>query len=82
MASRQQSPRKVRIVGGALAAVWLAAGVAAVAVAGLTSRWVLLVPGLFALWYGLVWSRVARQGRLLRGRELWAPWRAKKQSDV
>jgi uncharacterized membrane protein YgaE (UPF0421/DUF939 family) len=82
MSSRNQSPRTVRIVGGLLAAVWLGAGFAAVFLAVFTSHWWLVAAGLIAFWYGLVWVRVARQGRLLKGREALLSWRVGQRSDA
>jgi len=75
MTSRNQSPRTVRIVGGLLAAVWLVAGVAAIAIAVSTSHWSLAAFGAAAVWYGTVWIRAARRGRLLTSREAFTPWR-------
>jgi len=81
IAARNQSPRTIRVVAGLLAAVWLAAGVAAIAVALSTSRWLLALVGLVAAGYGAVWLRAARQGRLLSVREALAPWRIRRGSD-
>jgi len=82
MASRNQSPRTVRIVGGLLAAVWLVAGIAAIGIAVFTSHWFLAVIGVAAVWYGTVWIRAARQGRLLTAMEAFTPWRVKSHSDT
>ena len=65
----------VRIVGGFLAAVWLAAALGVLVTAALTARWTLLVLGIAALWYSLVWIKVARRGRRLTAREALRPWR-------
>jgi len=82
MSSRTQSPRTVRIVGGLLAFVWLGAGFAAIVIAINTSRWLPGVIGVAALWYGLLWVRVVRQGRQLTLREALMPWRVGRPSDA
>jgi acyl dehydratase len=82
MASRNQSPRTVRIVSGLLAAVWLGAGFAAIVMAVSTSGWLLGVVGLAALLYGLLWVRVMRLGRQLTVREALMPWRVDHTSDA
>jgi len=75
MASGHESERTVRIVGGLLATVWLCAGLAAVVIGAFASRWLLMVAGLAALWYGVIWVYVAREGRRLTVREALTPWR-------
>lgn len=82
MALRHQSPHTVRIVGALLAAVWLCAGLAALVIGATTQRWLLAVGGLAAFWYGVVWVYVARQRRLLTGREALTPWRIKQRPDA
>lgn len=83
MGSRNQSPRGVRIVSALLALVWLGAGFAAIVLALIgPSRWFLGVVGAAALWYGLLWMRVARLGRRLTLREALMPWRVGRQSDA
>ena len=77
---RRQSLGTVRIVGGLLAAVWIAAGVAGIVVAALTAHGWLALVGIAAIWYGAVWARVVREGRLLSVREALAPWRLKKDA--
>jgi len=79
---RNESPRTVRIVGGLLAAVWVGAGLAALVVAVMTSRWLLAVVGLAALWLGILWVRVVREGRRLTVREALMPWRDGERSDA
>jgi hypothetical protein len=54
-----------RLVATLLAAVWIAAGLAAVMVALWTDRWLVMLLGPPAIWYGLLWVRVARTGRKL-----------------
>jgi len=82
MLLRNESPRSVRIVGGLLAAVWVAAGLAALVIAVMKSRWLLAVVGLAALWLGALWMRVVRHGRRLSVREALMPWRAEERSDA
>ena len=82
MRSRNQSPRTVRIVSALLALVWLGAGFAAIVVAVSSSRWLLGVIGVAALWYGLLWVRVVRLGRQLTIREALMPWRVGQHSDT
>lgn len=82
MNPRRQSPRTVCIVGGLLAALWIAAGAGGIVVAALTDRAVLALAGLAAIAYGGVWARVAREGRLLTLREVLRPWRAAKDRDA
>jgi hypothetical protein len=75
MPRRRESPRTARIVGTLLAMVWLSAGVIAL-IAGASARRFLLIPvGLMALWYGVIWVFVAREGRRLTTREALMPWR-------
>jgi hypothetical protein len=75
MAPRHESPRTVRIVGTLLAIVWVCAGVAAVFVGTNAERWLLIPIGLAAIWYGVIWDCVSRQGHRLTFREALAPWR-------
>ena len=75
MGPRIQSPRTVRIVSAALALVWLGAGFAAIAIAVYTSRWLVALIGVAALWYGLLWVRVVGLRRQLTVREALMPWR-------
>jgi hypothetical protein len=65
MAHRTILSRVDRVIALALAAVWLVVGVAGVALA------------LLAVWYGVIWCRVAALSRKLTSwREFIAPWRA------
>ena len=82
MLLRKESPRSVRIVGGLLAAVWIGAGLAALVIAVMKSRWLLAVLGLAALWLGALWVRVVREGRRLTFREALTPWRTGQRSDA
>jgi len=75
MSARNQSPRTVRIISGLLAIVWLCAGFVAIVLGVNMSRWLPVVIGVAAIWYGLVWMRVVRKGRQLTIREALMPWR-------
>jgi hypothetical protein len=64
-----------RIVALVLGLIWIGAGIVAVAL-GLSKRhWVLPVVGAVAIWYGLAWIRVMREGRKLQWLETLRPWR-------
>jgi len=82
MPPRNESPRTVRIVGALLATVWLCAGVLALVVGATAQHWLLVVVGLMATWYGVIWFYVARQGRRLTLREALTPWRLKQRSNA
>ena len=58
-----------------LAAVWLCAGVAVIILGIFHKRWLVTLLGPFAIWYGLVWLRVAREGRRLPWPVELIPWR-------
>ena len=75
MASRNQSPRTVRIVSALMAMVWIGGGFLAIVGAVSTSRWLLAVVGVLAIWYGLLWVRAVRLGRRLTIREAMMLWR-------
>jgi len=75
MPPRHESPRTVRIVGALLAIVWVCAGVTALFAGATAQLWILIPIGLAALWYGVIWAYVARQGRRLTLRETLTPWR-------
>ena len=63
------------MVAGVLAVIWIGVGIAAL-VLGLTNHlWVLVGLGPVVVWYGLIWIRVARQGRKLRLSETFRPWK-------
>jgi hypothetical protein len=83
MASRERlkrsaSHRDARIVGALLAIVWICAGAAGIFVGVSAHRWLLLAVGLVALWYGVLWVYVARQGRRLTARGALTPWRLRR----
>jgi hypothetical protein len=66
-----------RIVALCLAAIWIAAGCAALGLALVHSRWFTVVVALAAVGYGIAWLRVAWLARLLTWSELFMPWRAR-----
>src|SRR5215510_11506863 len=82
MPALKESPRTARMMGALLAIVWLCAGVAALVVGATAQRWLLVLGGLVALWYGVIWVYVARWGRRLTLREALTPWRVKEQRDA
>lgn len=75
MPPRHESPSTARIVGALLASVWMAAGIVAVFFGARAHRWLLVALGLAAIWYGLIWVGVARQGRRMTVRQALTPWR-------
>ncbi|WP_243303067.1 hypothetical protein [Geothrix oryzisoli] len=64
-----------RLVAAALALVWACAGLAGCIAAYVYGRWALAWAGLFALWFAVLWARVALRARLLTWREAVTPWR-------
>lgn len=76
-----ESPRTVRIAGALLAAIWLCAGAAAITLGVVARRWLLVLLGVAALWYGVAWLNVARLGRRLTVREALEPWRIGRASN-
>ena len=55
--------RASRIVAGVLAVVWIAMGVASIAIGFAQRRWVGVLVGLAGVFFGGVWANVARTGR-------------------
>ena len=55
-----------RFMAAVLVCVWSAGGLAGLAAAFLTGRWLLALAGLFARGYALLWARVSIAGRLLK----------------
>jgi hypothetical protein len=45
-------------------------------------RWVMAIAALLALFYALLWIRVAVKARLLTWSEIAAPWRARKSGQA
>ena len=60
-----------------LALVWAGAGIAGLAVAFAYGVWIAGVAAVFALWYAVLWARIAIQARLLTWSEFATPWRAR-----
>lgn len=65
-----------RFAAAVLACVWAVAGLAGFAAASVTGHRVLVPARLFSLWYELLWTRVAVEGRLLKWNQIVTPWRA------
>ena len=55
--------RASRIVAGVLAVVWIAMGLASIAIGFVQGRWAGVVVGLAGVFFGGVWANVARTGR-------------------
>jgi len=55
--------RASRIVAGVLAVVWIAMGMASVAIGFVQQRWAGVLVGLAGVFFGGVWANVARTGR-------------------
>jgi hypothetical protein len=66
-----------RMVALVLAVIWLCAGIGAIVVGFMQARWLVVVLGVFALWYALLWLRVVSRRRLLTWAELVVPWRTR-----
>jgi hypothetical protein len=64
-----------RIVALVLGLIWIGAGIVIVALGLSKRRWVLPVLGAVAIWYGMVWIRVMREGRRLQWLEALRLWR-------
>lgn len=60
-----------------LAVAWAVAGLAGLIAAYEYVAWPIVVAAVFALWYAVLWSRVAVQARLLTWKDFVAPWRAR-----
>ena len=58
-----------------LAVVWFGASVFILLLCLWSREWLFLVFVPFALWYGMIWVRVARTRRQLTLREALRPWR-------
>jgi hypothetical protein len=69
MAKNTELTRANRILAALLAAVWIGAGLLAVVLASIGRRWLIVLPGILAVGYGLLWAQVAVRGRRL-------PWPA------
>jgi hypothetical protein len=67
--------RHIRGVAIFLAMIWLGAGLAAVSLGIANRRWLFVVVGTAALWYGALWIRVAQWKRTLTTNEAFRPWR-------
>ena len=68
------------MVASLLAAVWIVGGLVAIVLGMLKAQWLPPLLGAGALVYGLLWIRVAREGRQIRWREVLAHCRRRKSS--
>lgn len=66
-----------RAVAAILALAWTGAGLAGLVAASVYGHWLAAFAALFALWYAILWVRVAVYARLLTWREVVTPWRAR-----
>jgi hypothetical protein len=66
-----------RAIAAILAIVWAVSGISGMVAAYVFGRWILAIAALFALWYGILWARVAARARLLTWREIAMPWRCR-----
>lgn len=64
-----------RLIAAILSLAWAGAGVAGLVVAFTHGRWVLVLPATFAIWFSVLWARVAGRARLLTWKEVVTPWR-------
>jgi hypothetical protein len=74
-ATRLKLTRINRIVALVLALIWLIAGTTAVVLGFMQRRLLLPALGTVAIWYGLLWLRVFREGKQLQWRDALRPWR-------
>jgi len=65
-----------------LAVVWLLAAIAGVIVGIVDGRPLMIAVAILAGWYSALWFRVVAQGRLLRWRDVAAPWRGSGSSNI
>ncbi len=65
-----------RLVAAILAVIWAAVGIIGLVIGCVYGRWLVAAVALFALWYAVLWVRVAARVRLLRWSEAAMPWRA------
>ena len=64
-------------VAAILALVWACAGIVGLVAAYAYGRWILALAALFALWYAVLWARVAARARVLTWKKIAVPWRAR-----
>jgi hypothetical protein len=74
MNNNQPSPSN-RIIAALLAVIWLALGFAAIFLGIIYKHWLMLLPGLFTVWYGLIWTRAAIESHHLEWPSGLFPWR-------
>ena len=77
MAVRNKLSSVDRVIALSLGVVWLGMGVAGLVLGLIHGQFILVALALFAIWYGVLWFRVAARSRKLTSwRELIMPWRA------
>jgi Flp pilus assembly protein TadB len=77
MAVRNKLSSVDRVIALSLGVIWLGMGVAGLVLGMMRGLWILVALALFAIWYGVLWFRVAARSRKLTPwRELIMPWRA------
>jgi len=77
MAVRNKLSSVDRVIALSLGVVWLGMGMVAVVLGLIHGQLILVTLALFAIWYGVLWFRVAaRSSKLTSWREFIMPWRA------
>jgi len=77
MAVRNKLSSVDRVIALSLGVVWLGMGMVAVVLGLIHGQFILVTLALFAIWYGVLWFRVAARSRKLTSwREFIMPWRA------
>jgi hypothetical protein len=77
MAVRNKLSSVDRVIALSLGVIWLGMGVAGLVLGMMRGLWILVALALFAIWYGVLWFRVAVLSRKLTSwRVLIMPWRA------
>jgi hypothetical protein len=77
MAVRNKLSSVDRVIALSLGVVWLGMGVAGLVLGMMRGLWIPVALALFAIWYGVLWFRVAVLSRKLTSwRVLIMPWRA------
>jgi hypothetical protein len=78
MAVRNKLSSVDRVIALSLGVIWLGMGVAGLVLGMMRGLWIPVALAFFAIWYGVLWFRVAARSRKLTSwRELIMPWRAR-----
>jgi len=64
-----------RLVAAILSLAWGCGAVLGLSAAFTHGRWMLVLAAAFALWFSVLWARVAYRARRLTWQEALAPWR-------